>query len=455
MPDSLLFSFLGFLVGLLMAAVVAVWRFSVFRKASQTRHDDLEKSALTQGNRVGELEGTLGAIRQERERLQKEIVELNAGVREHLTAATEAKTRCIALDEALNRRAAELAELQTLLQTQFEQSTQLLVSAATQRLTAHNREQMDTVLTPLRERLEHFQRGVELSRTEAAGARGELMNELRNLKTLNERLSTEANNLVTALKGETRTQGAWGELILETVLEKSGLTRGVEFETQESFTGEQGKRLRPDVVVYYPENKACLIIDAKVSLIAYERFCSASDELEKSHALREHAASVENHIRMLGEKSYQNLRGLGSPDFVLMFIPIEPAFTLAIQQEPGLYEQAFDQNVVIITPATLLATLRLVRNLWTQDRQNKNALEIARRGGLLLDKFADFYKSMEGIGRHIDEARHAYDESRNRLQDGRGSLVNQARQLADLGAKATKSLPQPALDQNEEPEPLA
>ena len=231
-------------------------------------------------------------------------------------------------------------------------------------------------------------------------------------------------------------------MILDTVLAKSGLTDGVEYETQRSFTGDDGKRQRPDVIIHYPEQQSSLVIDSKVSLTGYERYCSATEEDEKQHALKAHLTSVRTHIRQLGGKQYHDLPGVTGPEFVLMFIPVEHAFNVAIHEDPKLYDDAFEQQVVLITPATLFATLKMVKSIWNQDRQNKHALEIAKRGGSLVDKFVGFYATMTDIATHLDRTKLAHDKALAQLQDGRGSLTSQAQKLVDLGAKASKSLPE-------------
>jgi DNA recombination protein RmuC len=260
------------------------------------------------------------------------------------------------------------------------------------------------------------------------------------LKEMNQKITQEATNLTNALKGQSKTQGNWGEFILESILEKSGLVKGREYVVQESLTAESGKRFQPDVIINLPENKS-IIIDSKVSLIGYEKFISSDDEREKQLALREHINSIRSHIKSLSGKNYQNLYQLESLDFVLMFMPIEPAFAYAVQSDASLFTDAFERNIVIVSPSTLLATLRTIASIWRQENQNRNALEIAKQSGDMLDKFTAFVDDLISVGKGLMSAKDNYDKAMNKLVDGRGNLVNRAEKIKQLGAKASKTLP--------------
>jgi DNA recombination protein RmuC len=309
------------------------------------------------------------------------------------------------------------------------------------------------LVTPLQTKIRDFEQKVdEVYRTEAA-ERNSLRGEIKNLVELNQQISKEASNLAMALKGDTKKQGNWGELILEKVLEFSGLRKGDEYKLQVSQQDEDGRRQQPDAIIYLPENKH-IIVDAKVSLIAYDRFVSAQTEEERSLALLEHIASVKNHIKLLSDKKYQTLPDLDSPDFTLLFMPIESSFGLAVQADNELFAYAWDRKIVIVSPSTLLATLRTISSIWKQERQTKNALEIADRAGKMYDKFVGFVDDLVSVGKKMDEAKTAYGGAMNKLSSGTGNLVRQSEQLKEMGAKATKQLPGTLLDRAGEP-PLA
>jgi DNA recombination protein RmuC len=277
----------------------------------------------------------------------------------------------------------------------------------------------------------------------------DLKAELKKLHDLNLKISDEANNLTKALKGDVKKQGNWGEMILESILERSGLSEGSEYRKQESITAENGQRVQPDVVIHLPDQKH-IIVDSKVSLVAYERMVSADSEKERLNNLKEHLQSVRSHIKILSEKHYQNAQGLNSPDFVLLFIPIESSFSIAVQEDNDLFSYAWDNKVVIVSPSTLLATLRTIASIWQQENQTRNALEIARQSGALYDKFVAFVADMEAIGKSIDNTRKTYDSALNKLYSGSGNLVRRAENIRKLGAKTTKSLPADRLtDEND------
>lgn len=301
--------------------------------------------------------------------------------------------------------------------------------------------QLDGLLKPLNERIKDFEKRVEETYNQESKERFSLVREVRSLQDLNARISKDAVNLTNALKGENKTQGSWGEVILERVLEKSGLEKGREYDTQVNLKRDDGKRIQPDVVVHLPEGKD-VIIDSKVSLVAYERYCSTEDEAERVDALKAHVTSVRQHIRQLGDKDYQNTQSVRTLDFVLLFIPIEAAFGVAVQHDAELFSDAFDKNIMVVSPSTLLATLRMIHNIWRFEQQNKNAQEIARRAGALYDKFVNFVSDLEDIGTRIGSVQTAYDKAHNKLVSGKGNLVSRAETMRELGARVSKALPQ-------------
>ena len=335
----------------------------------------------------------------------------------------------------------ELAGMQEQLKAQFENLANKILDEKSEKFSKQNRESLDQILKPLGENLELFKKKVEESYEKGTQERFTLKEQIRQMVELNQRMSDDAKNLTKALKGDSKVQGNWGEVILERILERSGLTKGREYEVQQSVTSEEGKRQQPDVVVTLPDEKF-LVIDSKVSLTDYERFSSSDNEDTTQKAIKAHLASVRGHVKGLSDKNYQQIHGNRSPDFVLLFIPIEPAFAVALQADSNLYYDAFDKNIVIVSPSTLLATLATIDSVWKQEYQNKNAMEIANRGGALYDKFVGFVESMDQIGDRIKQTQRSYEEAKNRLSVGSGNLVRQAEMLRKLGAKATKKLPE-------------
>ena len=333
-----------------------------------------------------------------------------------------------------------LTEIQSRFRLEFENLANRILEEKSTKFLTQNHEHLTTLLDPLRQRLGEFKERVETIHTEDTKSSAALREQLQQLKDLNRQMSDEAAALTRALKGESKTQGSWGELILERILEKSGLQKGIEYETQSSYRADNGSRLLPDVVIHLPEGKH-IIIDAKVSLVAYERYVNADTEAAKQSTLREHALSLRRHIDELSRKDYPGLPDLQSPDFVLMFIPVEPALHLALQQDEALFGDAFEKNVVLISSSTLLVTLRAIESVWRRHKQTLNALEIARQAGNLHDQFVLFAESLQEIGARLDQARESYDQALSRLSTGRGNLVRRVTELQKLGARTEKQLP--------------
>jgi DNA recombination protein RmuC len=316
-----------------------------------------------------------------------------------------------------------------------------------------SRLQIQELLKPLGERIQTFEKKVEDTYGKEAQQRFALEKEIKTLIEQNTRISIDAVNLTNALKGESKTQGIWGEVILERVLEKSGLQKGREYDTQVSMKDDDGRRQQPDVVVRLPDNKD-VVIDAKVSLTAYEAYFSTPDDDARASLLRQHIQSIRSHIRGLSVKNYQQLEGIRSLDYVLLFLPVEAAFALAIQHDDKLFTEAFEQNIILVGPSTLLATLRTIQNIWRYEYQNKNALKIASEAGRLYDKFVAFGQDLEKIGERLNLTQKAYDDAHNKLVSGRGNLVNRVETLKKLGAKASKQLQEKWLDDESSQEAL-
>ncbi len=344
------------------------------------------------------------------------------------------------LQTKLSEQKSEIENLQEKFTKEFENLANKIFEEKGNKFTEQNKEKLSEILNPLREQINKFEQKVEDTNKESIKGHASLREQLQMLKEMNQKITLEATNLTNALKGQSKTQGNWGEFILESILEKSGLVKGREYVVQESITAESGRRFQPDVIINLPENKS-IIIDSKVSLIGYEKFVSSEDEHEKQLGLREHINSIRSHIKNLSGKNYQNLYQLESLDFVLMFMPIEPAFAYAVQSDPSLFTDAFEQNIVIVSPSTLLATLRTISSIWRQENQNKNAVEIARQSGEMLDKFVAFVDDLISIGKGLVTTKDNYDKAMNKLTEGRGNLISRTEKIKKLGAKASKSLP--------------
>ena len=313
---------------------------------------------------------------------------------------------------------------------EFETIVSRLSQQSSDYLKGSNEQNMKALLDPLKERINRFEEKIDKSAVD----RNSLKEEIKRLAELNIRISTEATNLTKALKGDNKSQGNWGELILERVLERSGLENGVEYDTQYSASNDDGQKLRPDVIIHLPENKH-IVIDSKVSLVHYEQYCSSDNDSEKSVYIKQHIQSIKTHITQLSQKSYAHLFGIDTPEFVLLFMPIEAAFSTSLQHDNDLFTFAWDKKIVIVSPTTLLATLRTISSVWKQEKQNRNALEIAKQSGLLYDKLYGFINDMEGIGKSIDKSRENYDKAMNKLKFGQGNMLDKAEKIKELGAK--------------------
>ncbi len=325
---------------------------------------------------------------------------------------------------------------------EFENLAQKILDEKTEKFTKQNKENLDQILNPFTEAIKSFKEKIIETDKENHGRHQALYEQLKQLKDLNSQLSKEALNLTKALKGESKTQGIWGETILNRLLEKSGLEKDREYFVQQSFTVEkegQQKRLQPDVVIHLPNNKK-MIIDAKVSLTAYEKSINTEDETLEKSFIKEHVNSIKHHIDGLRKKNYDELLQGESPEFILMFIPIEPAFSMALKENPELYNYAFNYNIILVTPSTLLATLKIVDNMWTNERQTRNAIEIAEEAGKLHDKFALLLENIETIGKNIDRSKSSFNKAMTQLT-GAGNLIGKVEKLKKLGAKAKKQLP--------------
>ncbi len=334
-----------------------------------------------------------------------------------------------------------LKESETRLSQQFENLANRIFQQKEEKFKWQSQNTLNQILAPFQKDINDFKKRVESIYQDETKERASLRKEIQDLSELNETMSQQAKNLTVALKGDQKAQGDWGEVILERVLEASGLRKGHEYDTQFSAKDDAGQTYRPDAIVYLPDNKQ-VIVDAKVSLTAYERYTTADDENQRTQALKQHIQSISAHIKGLSEKNYDQLEGVESLDFTLLFIPIEAAFVLAFQQDKQLFNQAFKKHIIIVTPTTLLATLRTIYHAWKHDKQNQNAAKIAQRAEHLLNKFRGLCESLEELGSQLSKSQHAYDETMKKLTKGKGNLVQQTMQLQELGVSMRKSLPQ-------------
>lgn len=363
------------------------------------------------------------SIRTEKDHLSMELTRQNADFENLKQRSDEQKS--------------EVEKLQERFQKEFENLANKILDEKSTKFTTQNKENLDAILKPLQEKIKSFEDKVEHTQKESIGMHASLKEQLLNLKDLNQKMTDEANNLTRALKGDSKMQGNWGELVLERVLEKSGLEKDREYFVQQSFQREDGTRVMPDVVLHLPDSKK-MIIDAKVSLVDYERFVNATED-ERPVFLKAHVNSIRKHIEQLSAKNYQDLYDIESPDFVLMFIPIEPAFAVAINDDNSLYNKAFEKNIVIVTPSTLLATLRTIDSMWSNEKQQQNALEIATQAGRLYDSFVNLTDDLLKVGNQINTVQNSYGIAMKKLT-GKGNLISRVENLKKLGAKAGKSI---------------
>jgi DNA recombination protein RmuC len=379
------------------------------------------------------------AIKQERQQYADELIQLREAKAQREAELREQEARHEQQMQASREKLQLLESAEQRLKQQFELLANQLFDVKTAKVDQQNRQSLDGLLSPLKEQLEGFKKQVNDSFNVEAKERHTLAHELKRLQQLNEQMTQEAVNLTQALKGDNKQQGNWGEVVLSRVLSESGLREGHEYQTQVSLVNEQGKRYQPDVVVYLPNDKQ-VVIDSKMALVAYERYFHASSPAMKETALRDHLIALRAHIKGLSSKDYQQLKGIHSLDYVLMFIPVEPAFQIAIQADPSLVKDAMEQNIILVSPTTLLVALRTIDNLWRNERQNQNAQIIAERASRLYDKLRLFIDDMEGLGGALDKANQTYQGAMNKLATGRGNVIRQAEGFKQLGVEIKRSI---------------
>lgn len=371
-----------------------------------------------------------------------ELVQQIIDLKSELSAKEE---RIKILNEKIKEAQETKEETEERLTKEFENLAHKILDLNSEKFKKQNKEQIDTLLSPLSEQIEKFKKKVEDTNEKGVERNAMLMQKIISLESLNNKLSQDALNLANALKGDSKTQGDWGESRLELLLEKSGLTNGVHFSTQAAYKDDEGKLKKPDFIINLPDNKH-LIIDSKVSLTAYVEYYNAEDEITEQQAKKQHLDSIKRHYMELSDKDYPNLYGINTPDHVLMFVPNEPALMLALNEDKNLYLNALEKNIVLVSASTLLATLSTVASIWKQEDQKRNALEIAKEGGLLYDKFEGFVQDLIKVGKSIKSSKDSYEDAMSKLTEGRGNIIKKIENLKDLGAKTKKSLPQNIID---------
>ncbi|RDV25994.1 DNA recombination protein RmuC [Alteromonas aestuariivivens] len=461
-----LFALAGVLLGALVAGLL-VRRKLEQALAQATSQLDYQQSQLLQSNQelqqgreqILGMQSQLGELNQKAHQLsrsEQDCADLRAELKTALAEQGKLQARLDAqaasfaeANKASEEKLALMASAEQRLQTQFENLANRIFEQKSETFSKLNKTGLDALLNPLKDQIEGFKRQVNDQYVREGQERASLKTEILTLKELNQKITEEASALTKALKGDNKQQGNWGEVVLERILKESGLREGHEFETQVSARSDEGKLQQPDVVVHLPNDKD-VIIDSKVSLSAYERFFNATDENERQRLLNEHVASLRNHIKGLGSKDYHELKGLKTLDYVLMFIPIEPAFLLAVEEDPGLVSLALNHNIMLVSPTNLLVALRTINNIWQYEYQNQNAQKIAQHAAKLYDKFSGFVGDMEKIGRALETTQKHYDGALSKLSSGRGNMVRQIEQFRKLGVQPSKKLPDSVTSQYDE-----
>ena len=438
----LLIAFIFALIGLFIGKILSKLNF-------EKQKTIIEKEKSTLEERVLLLQESKEIVENNYIEFQKELKNNQQEKENLLTINIRQESEIDNLQQKLAENKGEVEKLNEKFSKEFENLANKILDEKSSKFTEQNKENIKNILSPLQEKIKGFEDKVEKTHKESIDYHAALRQQILGLKELNMQMSKETLNLTKALKGDNKMQGNWGELVLERVLEKSGLEKDREYFVQQSFTNDEGKRVLPDVVIHLPDNKK-MIVDAKVSLVAYEQYINEEDEVLRERYLKEHVASLKRHVEQLSAKKYEDIYKIESPDFVLLFIPIEPAFAVALNSDTYLYNKAFEKNIVIVTPSTLLATLRTIDTMWNNEKQQKNALEIARQAGALYDKFQGLLGDLIGIGKRIDDSKKEYSNAMNKLVEGRGNIITSVEKLKKMGAKAKKSLPENIVERAKE-----
>ena len=425
---SLIFLVVGLAIGLPVGWMI----FKVRNNSSVPQSEELKIQLKLELERTKKLSEELQQLNDELRREREEVLHLN---NQHSTLKANYQN----LQTRLEEQKGELSQLQDKFTSEFKNLANEIFEEKSKKFTDQNKSNLSELLNPLGQKLSEFEKKVEQTNKESLERSTALREQIIGLRELNDRMTKEAENLTKALKGDVKMQGNWGEVILERILEKSGLEKDREYFVQETMHSEEGRRLRPDVIIKLPDNKN-LVIDAKMSLIAYEKYMNTEDEQEKEQHLKDHILSVKAHVKGLAEKNYHQLFDGGSLDYVLMFVPIESAFALVVQHGGELYNEAHEKSIIIVSPSTLVATLRTVSSIWKHEYQNRNALEIARQGGALYDKFKAFVDDLVEVGKSLDKSKQQYGQAMNKLVEGKDNLIRKTERLKELGSKTSKSM---------------
>ena len=430
-------------------SIISVEDFERTKSENESLKISLAKADERVSNLSAEKEHITTLLKQEQQRLIDELQAERDRLADANRELESTRSFYLAEKEKLAEQKLSFEQSQEKLNKDFELIANKILEEKSNKFIEQNRTNLDIILNPLKENIKAFEDKVEKVYKAESDERNTLKGVISLLMDQSKQIQEDANNLTKALKGDSKKQGNWGEVILEKVLERSGLVRDQEYRIQASHISAEGGRYQPDVVIDLPDNKH-LVVDAKVSLVAYERSVSAESDEEREGYVKQHLTSIKNHIQELSAKNYQDLYKINSPDFVLLFVPIESSFSIAVQKDAELFNFAWDRRVVIVSPSTLLATLRTIASMWKQERQNRNVMEIARLSGSMYDKFVGFIADMENIGKHIKNGQDAYDKAINKLSIGAGNLTNTSEKIKKLGAKTTKQIDTKYLDINEE-----
>ncbi|GAB3195867.1 DNA recombination protein RmuC [Pontibacter aydingkolensis] len=432
----------AFLGGLVIAFLALKGKLNALQQTAN-------QAAVTQGV----LEAQAKQKADEAEQLKAQLREAQTETLELTNALTKTETDYEHLNKRLQEQNKELEQLREKFLQQFQSISNQVLMTNAEHFNKASSENLERILSPLKERIKEFEAKVDQTYEKSLKDSVSLKEQITQLASLNQQMSQDALNLTRALKGESKTQGNWGEYLLESLLEKSGLRKGLHYEREEVRQNDDKKVYRPDVIIRLPEGKH-LVIDSKLSLVAYEAYCSCEDENQQEVYLRSHITSIRTHFTDLGRKDYHRLNGINSPDFVMMYIPLEPAFSLALQNDHDLFTDAFDRNIVLVSTSTLLATLRTVAGVWRQEDQKRNVIRIAEESGKLYDKFVGFVEDLKTVGKHIEQSQSSYSLAMNKLTDGRGNLIRRVEILRELGAKTSKTIDDNLLQEAQLPESI-
>ncbi len=441
---DILFLIIGLIIGIIIG-------YLIFKLLNNNKKEILDNTN-NNDKIINDLKTEIEILRTKNKSINDNINNLNLKLKEYenirinlSNEKTKLETILSEKENQLNEQKKFIEDLNEKQKLQFKELANKILEEKTKKFTETNKENIDLILSPLKERIKEFEKKVEETYNKESKERFSLKEEVKRLSELNKEINQSAVNLTNALKGEAKTQGNWGEMILENILERSGLVKNREYFTQASFSDETGKRLQPDVIVKYPGDKS-IIIDSKVSLTAYERYVSANDDNTREQALKQHIISIKNHVKELSEKNYQNIYDIKTLDFVMMFIPIEPSYLSAIKADENLWNFAYEKRVLLISPTNLIAALKMVSSLWQQEYQSRNAIEIARQSGDLYDKFVGLTNDLIDLGKKFNQTQKVYQDTMKKLSEGKGNLVSRVEKIKKLGAKTQKSISNKLLD---------